>query len=102
MSDAEDEKKNLPFHEMELDERILKAIAKLGWIDPTLIQVIYFYLSILSQGCIILRMILDEWGGVIGHQKASFFILFFPIKSFIFPNVSKTEILQIDSVFKFK
>ena len=53
MSDAEEEKKNLPFHEMELDERILKAIAKLGWIDPTLIQVIYFYLLILSQGCII-------------------------------------------------
>ena len=46
MSDAEDEKKNLPFHEMELDERILKAIAKLGWIDPTLIQVIYFYLMV--------------------------------------------------------
>ncbi|XP_023328223.1 probable ATP-dependent RNA helicase DDX56 [Eurytemora carolleeae] len=38
MSDTEDEKKKLPFHEMELDERILKAIAKLGWIDPTLIQ----------------------------------------------------------------
>lgn len=26
------------FHEMELDDRILKAIAKLGWQNPTLIQ----------------------------------------------------------------
>jgi len=34
----EESKKNLPFHEMEIDERILKAIAKLGWIQPTLIQ----------------------------------------------------------------
>lgn len=38
MSDDE-EKKALPFHEMELDERIQKAIAKLGWKEPTLIQV---------------------------------------------------------------
>ena len=38
MEDCE-EKKVLPFHEMELDERILKAIAKVGWIQPTLIQV---------------------------------------------------------------
>jgi len=37
MSDDE-EKKALPFHEMELDERIQKAIAKLGWKEPTLIQ----------------------------------------------------------------
>jgi len=37
MEDCE-EKKVLPFHEMELDERILKAIAKVGWIQPTLIQ----------------------------------------------------------------
>nr|CAD7201224.1 unnamed protein product [Timema douglasi] len=26
------------FHKMELDDRILKAIAKLGWLMPTLIQ----------------------------------------------------------------
>lgn len=26
------------FHEMELDDRILKAISKLGWTEPTLIQ----------------------------------------------------------------
>merc|ERR1719319_1739435 len=37
MTEEEDEKK-LPFHEMGLDDRILKAIAKLGWIEPTLIQ----------------------------------------------------------------
>ncbi|KAB0790076.1 hypothetical protein PPYR_15608 [Photinus pyralis] len=30
--------KSLNFHEMELDDRILKAIAKLGWLSPTLIQ----------------------------------------------------------------
>ncbi len=48
MSDTEDEKKKLPFHEMELDERILKAIAKLGWIDPTLIQVKLFYFAIMK------------------------------------------------------
>ena len=34
----EDKKKTFPFHEMGLDDRILKAIAKLGWINPTLIQ----------------------------------------------------------------
>jgi hypothetical protein len=40
MSDSEDDKKAvLPFHEMGLDDRILKSIAKLGWIQPTLIQV---------------------------------------------------------------
>ena len=27
------------FHEMDLDDRLLKAIAKLGWTHPTLIQV---------------------------------------------------------------
>ncbi|KAF5289485.1 hypothetical protein FQR65_LT11859 [Abscondita terminalis] len=32
------EEKLLHFHEMELDDRILKAIAKLGWQEPTLIQ----------------------------------------------------------------
>ncbi|XP_055624456.1 probable ATP-dependent RNA helicase DDX56 [Toxorhynchites rutilus septentrionalis] len=37
MSDL-DEKKSLNFHQMELDERILKGIAKLGWLYPTLIQ----------------------------------------------------------------
>ncbi|XP_055594844.1 probable ATP-dependent RNA helicase DDX56 [Uranotaenia lowii] len=33
-----DENKTLNFHQMELDDRILKAIAKLGWLQPTLIQ----------------------------------------------------------------
>ncbi|EDV92009.1 probable ATP-dependent RNA helicase DDX56 [Drosophila grimshawi] len=28
----------LQFHELELDQRILKAIAQLGWVQPTLIQ----------------------------------------------------------------
>ncbi|XP_077291896.1 putative ATP-dependent RNA helicase DDX56 isoform X2 [Arctopsyche grandis] len=28
----------LNFHEMELDDRLLKAIAKLGWLSPTLVQ----------------------------------------------------------------
>ncbi|XP_004519977.1 probable ATP-dependent RNA helicase DDX56 [Ceratitis capitata] len=28
----------LQFHEMELDERLLKAISKMGWLQPTLIQ----------------------------------------------------------------
>ncbi|CAH2006308.1 unnamed protein product [Acanthoscelides obtectus] len=37
MSDEEDEKPR-HFHEMELDDRILKAIAKLGWLQPTMIQ----------------------------------------------------------------
>ena len=36
--DTKDEKKVFPFHEMGIDDRILKAIAKLGWINPTLIQ----------------------------------------------------------------
>jgi len=35
---GEEEKKIFPFHEMGLDDRILKAIAKLGWVSPTLIQ----------------------------------------------------------------
>ena len=40
MSDSEEDKKVLlPFHEMGLDDRILKSIAKLGWVEPTLIQV---------------------------------------------------------------
>ena len=34
----EEKKKIFPFHEMGLDDRILKAIAKLGWVNPTLIQ----------------------------------------------------------------
>ena len=29
----------MAFHEMGLDDRILKSIAKLGWSVPTLIQV---------------------------------------------------------------
>lgn len=33
-----DDKKPLNFHQMELDDRILKGIAKLGWLCPTLIQ----------------------------------------------------------------
>ena len=35
--DQEDQK-NVQFHDMGLDDRILKAIAKLGWCEPTLIQ----------------------------------------------------------------
>uniref|UniRef100_A0A1B0BMN3 RNA helicase n=1 Tax=Glossina palpalis gambiensis TaxID=67801 RepID=A0A1B0BMN3_9MUSC len=31
-------RKMLQFYEMELDDRILKAISKLGWTEPTLIQ----------------------------------------------------------------
>ncbi|XP_018322248.1 probable ATP-dependent RNA helicase DDX56 [Agrilus planipennis] len=34
--DITDQLKN--FHEMELDDRIVKAVAKLGWVQPTLIQ----------------------------------------------------------------
>ena len=34
----EPEKKIVGFHQMNLDDRILKAIAKLGWVTPTLIQ----------------------------------------------------------------
>ncbi|KAK5649761.1 hypothetical protein RI129_000790 [Pyrocoelia pectoralis] len=37
MESSTDEK-ILNFHEMELDDRILKGIAKLGWLSPTLIQ----------------------------------------------------------------
>uniref|UniRef100_A0A8D8T6M4 RNA helicase n=2 Tax=Cacopsylla melanoneura TaxID=428564 RepID=A0A8D8T6M4_9HEMI len=33
-----DQKDILNFHQMALDDRILKAIAKLGWLEPTLIQ----------------------------------------------------------------
>jgi len=33
-----DEKPVLPFHEMGLDDRLLKAVAKLGWSEPTPIQ----------------------------------------------------------------
>ncbi|XP_058830247.1 probable ATP-dependent RNA helicase DDX56 [Topomyia yanbarensis] len=36
--DEVDTKKNLNFHQMELDDRILKGVAKLGWLCPTLIQ----------------------------------------------------------------
>ncbi|KAJ9596300.1 hypothetical protein L9F63_012667 [Diploptera punctata] len=35
---AEEDFKPCNFHEMELDDRILKAIAKLGWVEPTAIQ----------------------------------------------------------------
>ncbi|XP_015597691.1 probable ATP-dependent RNA helicase DDX56 [Cephus cinctus] len=38
-SDEEEvEEKPINFHELELDDRILKAIAKMGWLEPTLIQ----------------------------------------------------------------
>lgn len=36
--DDEIEKKVVGFHEIGLDDRILKAIAKLGWLEPTPIQ----------------------------------------------------------------
>ncbi|XP_043601284.1 probable ATP-dependent RNA helicase DDX56 isoform X2 [Bombus pyrosoma] len=36
--DDENETKPKYFHELELDDRILKAISKLGWVEPTLIQ----------------------------------------------------------------
>ncbi|XP_046750017.1 probable ATP-dependent RNA helicase DDX56 [Diprion similis] len=36
--EEEEEEKPKNFHEMELDDRILKAVAKLGWLEPTLIQ----------------------------------------------------------------
>ncbi|XP_033300427.1 probable ATP-dependent RNA helicase DDX56 [Bombus vosnesenskii] len=36
--DDENETKPKNFHELELDDRILKAISKLGWAEPTLIQ----------------------------------------------------------------
>lgn len=36
--DSDSEEKQLQFHQMELDDRILKAIALLGWLTPTLIQ----------------------------------------------------------------
>ena len=38
MTEEDDKKKVFPFHEMGLDDRILKAIAKLGWCRPTMIQ----------------------------------------------------------------
>ena len=38
IDEDEEKKKIFPFHEMGLDDRILKAIAKLGWVNPTLIQ----------------------------------------------------------------
>ncbi|XP_076677356.1 putative ATP-dependent RNA helicase DDX56 isoform X2 [Andrena cerasifolii] len=36
--DEENEEKPKNFYELELDDRILKAVAKLGWLEPTLIQ----------------------------------------------------------------
>ncbi|XP_063841855.1 probable ATP-dependent RNA helicase DDX56 [Scylla paramamosain] len=38
MSAEGDDEKTLQFHEMGLDDRILEAIARLGWKEPTLIQ----------------------------------------------------------------
>jgi len=38
MGDDDSKKKVFPFHEMGLDDRVLKAIARLGWVEPTLIQ----------------------------------------------------------------
>ncbi|XP_076175161.1 putative ATP-dependent RNA helicase DDX56 [Ptiloglossa arizonensis] len=37
-TDEDIEIKPKNFHELELDDRILKAVAKLGWLEPTLIQ----------------------------------------------------------------
>ena len=34
----EEEEEDLAFHEMGLDDRILKAVAKCGWSQPTAIQ----------------------------------------------------------------
>ncbi|KOC59472.1 putative ATP-dependent RNA helicase DDX56 [Habropoda laboriosa] len=36
--EEENEEKLKNFYELELDDRILKAVAKLGWLEPTLIQ----------------------------------------------------------------
>ena len=36
--DEDNEEKPKNFYELELDDRILKAVAKLGWLEPTLIQ----------------------------------------------------------------
>lgn len=36
--DSEHDEKQLQFHQMELDDRILKAIALSRWLSPTLIQ----------------------------------------------------------------
>ncbi|XP_076758657.1 putative ATP-dependent RNA helicase DDX56 [Xylocopa sonorina] len=36
--DEENDTKPLNFHELDLDDRILKAVAKLGWLEPTLVQ----------------------------------------------------------------
>lgn len=36
--DGDTDEKHLQFHQMELDDRILKAIALLKWETPTLIQ----------------------------------------------------------------
>ena len=37
-SSMEETEDDVPFHEMGLDDRILKAIAKCGWSQPTAIQ----------------------------------------------------------------
>lgn len=39
VEDSKDDVALLPFHEMGLDDRLLKAVAKQGWAKPTLIQV---------------------------------------------------------------
>lgn len=38
LREMDEDEKPLQFHEMGLDDRILKAVAKLGWCEPTLIQ----------------------------------------------------------------
>ena len=39
MSESEmEESLDIPFHEMGLDDRVLKAVAKCGWSEPTAIQ----------------------------------------------------------------
>ena len=37
-NEEEEEEAPLQFHQMGLDDRLLKAIAHLGWKEPTLIQ----------------------------------------------------------------
>ena len=47
----EEEESLLQFHQMGLDDRLLKAIAHLGWNEPTLIQGIASFASVRNHGC---------------------------------------------------
>lgn len=47
----EEEAPLLQFHQMGLDDRLLKAIAYLGWKEPTLIQGIFLLLVTLIILC---------------------------------------------------